>query len=321
MIKRKWLSNKNAKTENVIAAQQAENHNVQKYDFHVLSTQEVRDTGTKDSVFETKAKEVRTRLESENPALATDPLTTKFKDDSPPKSTPQPQQAPQPQQQQAPQPQQAPQENQNVNGVSQELIEMLLGKADELSQSLARMQQQMETQQSEFNARIEEEKQRALQEGYEKGLEETRAQMEQNLGEIKQTMAESIKNIDAAKVKFDVSLEGIEKELSSIAIDIAKEVVISAVSENSASIALELSKSLMQNVKEASTVTLKLNPSDFEFVKTHMEEDSRTTYEADKAIAKGGVVIISDSGNIDGTVMTRYQTLKTTILESRENSD
>lgn len=309
-------SRKRLNTENVIASNSIESHNVHKYDFRVLNPQEVKDTGTKESVFKAKANEVRSKLESSNPELANDPIAAKFKKGGSSSASSPEIPAPQPQ----PSVQASPQ-NQEMqeNSVSKELVETLLSKADELSQSLARMQQQMENQQSEFNARVEEEKERAFKAGYDKGLEDTRVQMENGLEEIKQTMVDSIKGLDEAKGKFDGTVDNIEKELSSIAVDIAKEVVVSAISENSASIALELSKTLMDNVKEASKVVMKLNPADFEFVKNHMEEDARVKYQADKAIAKGGVVILSDSGNVDGTVMTRYQTLKTSILENRDS--
>lgn len=310
-------SRKGLNTENVISSHSVEAHNVHKYDFRVLNPQEVKDTGTKESVFRAKANEVRNKLESDNPELANDPIAAKFKKGgnvaAPSSPTPSPQ--PQPSVQVAPPPNQEMQES----SVSKELVETLLNKADELSQSLARMQQQMENQQSEFNARVEEEKERAFKAGYDKGLEDIRSQMENGLEEIKQTMVDSVKGLEEAKVKFDGTVDNIEKELSAIAVDIAKEVVMTAVSENSASIALELSKALMENVKEASKVVLKLSPADFEFVKNHMEEDARVKYQADKAIAKGGVVILSDSGNVDGTVRTRYQTLKTSILENRDS--
>ena len=37
---------------------------------------------------------------------------------------------------------------------------------------------------------------------------------------------------------------------------------------------------------------------------------------ADNAVSLGGVVIVSDSGNIDGTIMSRYKNLKQSVLEN-----
>jgi len=48
----------------------------------------------------------------------------------------------------------------------------------------------------------------------------------------------------------------------------------------------------------------------------HFEGEERIKIQPDKAIAKGGVVIISDNGNLDGTILSRFQTLKKSILEN-----
>lgn len=312
------MSNGKKSTENVISPNRAQRHNIYKYDFREMGTKEVKDTGTKDSVFRKKYKEIRKQIiDSTDPVVNSEGLEEE-------NSTAQQQKPLQPITPQPITPQSAPPQPQNAvqeSSVEIELVEKLLGKADELGNAIAQMQSQMDGQQQEFNARLEEEKQRAFQAGYDKGITDVKNDMDAGLQEIKQTMLDSIQGLEDSKSKFNQSLESIEKELSSIAVDIAREVIIAAVSENSSKISLELTSSLLENIRDASQVTLKLNPADFEFVSAHFQDETNIKCEPDKAIAKGGVVIISDSGNVDGTVMSRYQTLKTTILENQQNQN
>jgi len=100
------------------------------------------------------------------------------------------------------------------------------------------------------------------------------------------------------------------------AVDIAKEVIVKEVSEHSAEVAYSLAKELLDSLKDATKVLLKLNPEDYALIIKDFEGEDRIKIQPDKAIAKGGVVIMSDDGNLDGTIMSRFQTLKRTILEN-----
>ncbi|MDE7447866.1 MAG: hypothetical protein K2M51_02330 [Helicobacter sp.] len=41
--------------------------------------------------------------------------------------------------------------------------------------------------------------------------------------------------------------------------------------------------------------------------------------QADKGIARGGVVVMCVSGKLDGTIMSRFENLKRSILEGRSS--
>lgn len=195
------------------------------------------------------------------------------------------------------------------------LIEKLLSKHEELAQTLASVQNEIRSQQSDFDTKLENERERALKEGYDKGALETKERYEVEIEELKRSYLESIEQITKESGSFSSSIDSIEKELSSIAIDIAKEIVTLEVKERSSEIAHSLSKALMENLKDATKIRVKVSPVDFAFLKEQLVDDERVKVEADKAIAKGGVVIISDKGNVDGTILSRYQTLKRSILE------
>ena len=111
-------------------------------------------------------------------------------------------------------------------------------------------------------------------------------------------------------------LEDLEKELSAISVDIAKEVILSEVSENSQKIALGLTKELLNSIMDATNIKIKVNPSDYLFLKEQLSENTKVEILADSAVSLGGVVIVSDSGNLDGTIMARYKNLKQSVLEN-----
>ena len=97
----------------------------------------------------------------------------------------------------------------------------------------------------------------------------------------------------------------------------AKEVILAEVSTNSAKIASSLARALLQDLSQNTQVTLKVFPGDLEDLKESLKDLTNGTLEADQAIAKGGVVILSNEGNIDGDIFMRFETLKKSILENK----
>lgn len=294
--------------DNIISPNAVEKHNIARYDFKVLNRQDVVDPVEENRKTPFEVRKTNQIFSEEthkslNPEVQA-PQTT---------STPEPQIS---NAQSAPASAPPP----NAAFIDKELIEKLLTKTDELSTRLAGMQENFEKQQQEFDTRLQEEKQAAYNQGFEKGMQESAQQLESTIEEAKSAFVESVESINKKAGEFDTTIANLEKELSAIAIDIAKEVIIAEVEEKGSEIALSLATELLENIKDASKATIKLNPHDFDYIKDRLPEDSRISVEKDRAIAKGGVVIISDSGNIDGTVMARYHTLKQAILENQQDT-
>jgi len=202
------------------------------------------------------------------------------------------------------------------SAIDKELIDKLLSKHDELAQTLMNLQSDLKQQQNEFDEKLKTERERAFNDGFEKGSRETKENLERSVDDVKKGFLESIETIGKESEGFEQKIESIEKELSAIATDIAKEIIVVEIKERGKDVAAALSKALMENLKEATKIKIKVNPNDFEFVKGELAEDTRVKVEADKAIARGGVVLLSDKGNIDGNIMSRYQALKRSILEA-----
>ena len=215
--------------------------------------------------------------------------------------------------QEDPKPSSVPNDKEDKN--SGEIIEKLLLKIEELSQNIASAQQKFEQQIQECNSKIEIEKKSAYEEGYKQGLQEGKKECEAEFKEKISLLEESIKKIDKINEIFEEKILSVEKELISVALDIAKEVIQKEISKDSKQVAYNLAKALMEEIKESSKIKIKVNPKDAEFLKDKFEN---VEIIPDSAIKEGGVVILSDLGNIDAEVMERFKTIKEAIMEGKE---
>ena len=207
--------------------------------------------------------------------------------------------APQPQNSQAHQP-----------GFDSSFVEELLKKTDELSSNIIKLQMQIENQESEFAKRLEAEIARAKEDGKNEGIAQTNAANEAKIKELEAKFSASAAKLDEQYAKFDEFLKKSEDELGQTAIKIAKEVIEKEVSSASSQIAHHLANSLIKELSDVKNIEIRVNPEDSEYLKEQFSKNERVKVSADDAISKGGVVIISEGGNIDATMQTRLEKLK-----------
>ena len=274
--------------ENIIGQEELKNHNIKKYEFKSI-TSEMLESG---KILE-PSKEINKETTSEineSEILGETQASTEVQNTE---ST-----------------------MQKIATLEQELVERLLQKTDELSSSLAKLQIQFEKLQVESEQRVAS----AREEGYKDGFREAETKAKDELfAEIntqKKSLVDSIITLESALKQSQKHLEDLEKELSAISVDIAKEVILSEVSEKSQKIALGLTKELLNSIMDATNIKIKVNPSDYLFLKEQLSENTKVEILADSAVSLGGVVIVSDSGNLDGTIMARYKNLKQSVLEN-----
>jgi len=196
-----------------------------------------------------------------------------------------------------------------------EIIEKLLLRIEELSQNIASAQQKFDIQIKECHSKIESEKQIAFENGFKQGMEKGKKECEEQFNEKILSLEESIKKIDKINEIFEDKILSVEKELISVALDIAKEVIQKEISKDSQEVAYNLAKSLMEDIKEATKIKIKVNPKDAKYLKDKFEN---VEIIPDSAVKEGGVVIISDLGNIDAEVMERFNNIKEAITEGKE---
>ncbi len=203
---------------------------------------------------------------------------------------------------------------QQAQNLERELIERLLQKTDELSSSLAKMQIQVEKQQLDMEDRLNITKSDAYKDGLREGQESTKAALEGEINKEKQALVNAIIALDTSLQNSVKRLDDFEKELAQVALDIAREVIVKEIEESSAKVAQSLANALIDSIRDVTEVCLRVNPLDYSYLREKLDLKN-ITLEADENIQKGGVVITSASGNIDGNIMTRFRLLKQKVLE------
>ena len=191
-------------------------------------------------------------------------------------------------------------------------IEELLKRTDEMSGSMIKLQMQIENQENEFAKRLESEIQRAKEDGIKQGRDEAAAKFDEELRALESRYLGSINKLEEQAAKFESLIASSEAQLPATAVDIAKEVVKKEISLNSANIAAAICKELFSEIKDAKEVQVKVNPKDYEFIKENFSGQN-VKISADEAISAGGAIVLSDAGNLEGTIEARLEKIKKII--------
>lgn len=195
-----------------------------------------------------------------------------------------------------------------------ELVESLLKKTDDVTSNFIKMQMKLEEMENAHAVALEQVKKAA----YEEGVQAGRNALESELSTAKEDglnqFSESVKKLEMTAQSFESAMSGIKEELIHAAIDIAKEVIQIDVSEHGSAIAAELSDKLIEELQSASKITLKVNPADHGTISEKVGALAHIHVVSDSAISRGGVVAISDAGNIDSEIMKRFERIKQAAL-------
>ena len=195
-----------------------------------------------------------------------------------------------------------------------DLIESLLKKADDMSSNVIKMQMRLEDLQGEHVLALEEVKKSSFEEGLAAGIAQERGQSSQDSTQARDQLSLSVKTLEDAAAQYVITLGLIQKELTHTALEIAKEVIGIETQENSARIAQKLSEALIEELGEASKITLRVNPADHGAISEKVGSLKHVEVLSDRAISVGGVVAISDLGNIDSQIKKRFERLKRSLL-------
>jgi len=261
----------------VISNQNIARHNVDKYNFKVLAI----GSGAKRAVFKSFDKEssLQQSPQQENPST----------------------------------PQESSSTSQN-NSSKDSIIESLLKKTDEMSSNFIKLQMKLESMQEEHKKELEALKQSTLEEGIAKGKEIAQKECEEKYNETLNLFASSISKLESKANEYNNELEKLKNELTSAAIDIAKEVVSIELDEHSNQVAEALAHSLIEDLQNASKITLKVSPKDFTHISQVFKDLQHIKVVADNAVNEGGVIAISDIENIDAQIQNRFEKVKRVIL-------
>jgi flagellar assembly protein FliH len=201
-----------------------------------------------------------------------------------------------------------------ATGSRDEMIESLMKKADEMSSTVIKMQMKIEEMEAAHKIALEETRAQGFEEGQVSGRQLALEEGEAAGQEAVTQFAASVQNLESRSLEFNQALEAIKGDLLHAAIDIAREVVVLEVGENSTQIAKKLADQLIEDLQEASKITLRVNPADHGPISEAVGSMERIEVISDSAVNRGGVVAISDSGNIDAEVMKRFERIKNAAL-------
>ena len=266
----------------VISQKKLSKHNTEKYNFKVFAIGVQNEV--KKSVFET-SREDNESLESPQKIETKEPLLTGDLDTSA-----------------------------LSKGSKDSLIESLLKKTDEMSSNFIKLQMRLEEMSDEHKKELESVKEKSLAEGIEAGLQKAKASTQESLEAGIHQFSTSVTTLEASAAEFEVALEGIKSHLVDAALDISQEVIKVELSKNSSEVAKVLSDELIKELQSASKVTLKVNPKDHGEVSANVGSLKHVVVLSDPAVSLGGVIVLSDAGNIDAQIMKRFERVKRAAL-------
>lgn len=201
-----------------------------------------------------------------------------------------------------------------TSGSRDDLVESLLKKTDDISSNFIKMQMKLEATEAEHKVALEAAKSEAYEMGISDGRSQILAEQEHQSQEGINQFAKSVQTLEVSASNFENALEGIQNELLHAALDIAKEVILKEISSDSQEIAKHLSDNLIKELQGASKVTLKVNPVDHGAISEKVGSLLHIEVVSDSAVSPGGVIAISDAGNIDSEVMKRFAGVKKAAL-------
>jgi len=187
-------------------------------------------------------------------------------------------------------------------------------KTDEMSSNFIKLQMKLESKEEKFETTLAQAKEEAFSEGVAAGIAKAK---EDEAGSVTASLghfSSSVAKLEESASEFEKALEGIKAELIAAALDISKEVIKVELGTNSNEVAKLLSDELLKDLQSAAKVTLKVNPKNHGAISEHVGTLEHISVVSDSAVSEGGVVVISDVGNIDSQISKRFERVKHTAL-------
>ncbi len=194
------------------------------------------------------------------------------------------------------------------------LIESLMKKTDEMSSNFIKLQMKLESMSEEHKIELEKVKEESFNEGIQEGIVQASKNEEANKANGLAQFSASVATLESSAADYEKALEGIKSELISAALDISKEVINVELKESSTEIAEILSNELIKELQSASKITLKVNPKNHGEISQSIGSLEHIEVISDSAVSEGGVIAISDAGNIDAQISKRFERVKRAAL-------
>lgn len=167
-----------------------------------------------------------------------------------------------------------------------------------------------------FDARAEAENIRVL--AYEEARQAALQELEEQKSLLMKHCEEVESNLEHQLEQFWID---IEPELLKLAVRIAEKILHQELNEHQDYV-LTTVKSAISQLRDKKNIKIRINPSDYEFLRTHKEElvstfDGVSSLEVieDRRVDQGGCVIESANGDLDARVSTQLEQVERALLE------
>lgn len=127
--------------------------------------------------------------------------------------------------------------------------------------------------------------------------------------DIDQQVIRAIQDLKHYATFFEQATFQLETKVLKTSISIAQKIINIEVSSNSAQIAKETITLMLNKIKNASKVSIHLNPKDFVVLRHDLQLESFIEIQEDPNVTPGGVVIASDLGNFDGNIEAKVNSM------------
>jgi len=204
--------------------------------------------------------------------------------------------------------------NENKIDAKDKLIESLMQKTDEMSSNFIKLQMKLEQKEEEFDREVAKVKEQSFSDGVQAGIKKATEDGVNSIANSVSQFSSSVMTLENSAKEFESALDGIKDGLMMAAIDISKEVIGIELSQNSSEIAKLLGDELIKELQSASKITLRVNPKDHGAISEHVGSLEHIEILSDSAVNEGGVVAISDAGNIDSQISKRFERVKKAAL-------
>ncbi len=163
-------------------------------------------------------------------------------------------------------------------------------------------------------------------EGFEKGYETAKNELEklysEELSKHLNEFASMIKAVDEKIVSYESEFEDL---VLNVSFEVASKIARKEIAKDSG-IAVTLKESL-KKILGANKVIIKLHPEDYELISSQSranffdESFSKMKFESDERIEKGGCIIETEIGNVDGRISSQFNELRRFFEIENGNSD
>lgn len=176
---------------------------------------------------------------------------------------------------------------------------------------------------------MEAERQKAWDEGYEAARAELSAvhdQAEHEIDAVRQA-AETLKSIAEAMAENHHTLQMTEQTLISLACAIAGKVIHQKVDENN-ELVVNSVRSALESIHQTKSITIRVHPDDMEVIAAHepafksmLDHIENAEIIPDAGVSRGGCMVNTDSGTIDGCLSVQLSEIERTLLSEGDHEE